>query len=134
MLCWVVLALCCAVPSAVCCVLHRAGAVQEAVEAYSLAIGLDGTCMAAYTNRAQAYLKLKAWDWAITDCNSALRVADAAEEAAAAVASTSPVTAPGASVGAAVGATGRCVHVCLHTAALLCYANTQATKRGAWLQ
>lgn len=60
--------------------------MREAVEAYSLAIGLDGAVMAAYTNRAQAYLKLKAWDYAITDCDSALRVAEAAEEAAAATA------------------------------------------------
>lgn len=46
--------------------------MQEAVECYTLCIGLDPTQLAAYTNRAQAYLRLKKWDDAISDCNSAL--------------------------------------------------------------
>jgi len=50
----------------------RSGAVSDAVECYSVCLGLDPSQLAAYTNRAQAYLRLQQWDHAVTDCSSAL--------------------------------------------------------------
>lgn len=50
----------------------RSGNVAQAVECYSLCIGLDPSQLPVYTNRAQAYLQLKLWDYAIMDCDTAL--------------------------------------------------------------
>jgi Flp pilus assembly protein TadD len=52
-----------------CC---RAGAFADAVEEYTLSVSLDPAAVPAYTNRAAAYLKLKEWEAAVRDCNSAL--------------------------------------------------------------
>lgn len=52
-----------------CC---RAGAYADAVEEYTLAVSLDPAAVPAYTNRAAAYLKLKEWQAAVTDCDLAL--------------------------------------------------------------
>ena len=60
------------------CVACRSGNAAEAVECYTLCIALDPSQLAAYTNRAQAYLRLKRWDDAISDANSALDRIDAA--------------------------------------------------------
>jgi tetratricopeptide (TPR) repeat protein len=44
----------------------------DAVEEYTLAVRLDPAAVPAYTNRAAAYLKLKEWQAAATDCDLAL--------------------------------------------------------------
>eukprot|EP00879_Flechtneria_rotunda_P013176 GHRR01013761.1.p1 GENE.GHRR01013761.1~~GHRR01013761.1.p1 ORF type:complete len:636 (+),score=276.88 GHRR01013761.1:119-2026(+) len=49
-----------------------AGLYAEAVEEYTLAIGLNPDMVAGYTNRAAAYLKLKQWGYAEVDCATAL--------------------------------------------------------------
>lgn len=63
------------------CSVRRSGATGEAVECYTVCIALDPTQLAAYTNRAQAYLRLQQWDDAITDCNSALAILQQQEAA-----------------------------------------------------
>lgn len=61
--------------------LCRAGNAAEAVECYTLCIAYDPSQLAAYTNRAQAFLRLRQWEDAVVDCTSALD-ALAAQEAA----------------------------------------------------
>jgi tetratricopeptide (TPR) repeat protein len=53
-------------------VLCRSGNVPQAVECYTFCIAMDPSQLAVYTNRAQAYLQLKLWDYAIIDCDTAL--------------------------------------------------------------
>eukprot|EP00878_Enallax_costatus_P029852 GHUV01032415.1.p1 GENE.GHUV01032415.1~~GHUV01032415.1.p1 ORF type:complete len:194 (+),score=58.04 GHUV01032415.1:399-980(+) len=60
--------------------LFRCGQYADAVEEYSLAIGLHPEQVACYTNRAAAYLKLKQWEYAVVDATSALNISTAQGE------------------------------------------------------
>lgn len=57
--------------------LCRCGAYGDAVEEYTMAIGLHPEQVAYYTNRAAAYLKLKQWEYAAVDATSALNISAA---------------------------------------------------------
>lgn len=63
------------------CAISRSGHTAEAVECYTLCIALQPTQLAAFSNRAEAYLRLQQWDDAITDCNSAMHLMQQQEEA-----------------------------------------------------
>ncbi|CAB3983082.1 Tetratricopeptide repeat 12 [Paramuricea clavata] len=52
----------------------KSGRCQEAIDCYTEAIKLVKYFPALYTNRAQAYIKLKNYDAAIDDCKWAIRI------------------------------------------------------------
>lgn len=72
---------CTLLPLSLPCATSRSGHTAEAVECYTLCIALQPTQLTAYTNRAEAYLRLQKWDDAITDCNSAMHLMQQQEEA-----------------------------------------------------
>lgn len=47
---------------------------QEAIDAYTKAIEVDGTNPVFYSNRAQVHIKMESYGLAIADCDSALKV------------------------------------------------------------
>jgi serine/threonine-protein phosphatase 5 len=52
----------------------QAGKTEESIEYYTKAIELDSKQAAYYSNRAQAYIKLKAFKKALEDADSAITV------------------------------------------------------------
>ena len=52
--------------------LFKAREYRSAIEAYDVSIALDATTPAPFANRAAAYMKLRRWSDAVSDCDAAL--------------------------------------------------------------